>query len=51
MERTFLWPDGYGPLGFTVTVLDGEENLETQPEGEPVKLDVYKQNKELFWPS
>ncbi|TET95440.1 MAG: hypothetical protein E3J26_02805, partial [Candidatus Zixiibacteriota bacterium] len=51
VERTFLWPDGYGPLGFTVTVLDGEENLETQPEGEPVKLDVYKQNKELFWPS
>ena len=51
LERTFLWPDGYGPLGFTVTVLDGEENLETQPEGEPVKLDVYKQNKELFWPS
>ncbi len=51
VERTFLWPDGYGPLGFTVTVLDGEENLEIQPEGKPVKLDVYKQNKELFWPS
>ncbi len=51
LERSYLWPDGYGLLGFTVAVLDGEESLETQPETEPLKLEVYERNKELFWPS
>jgi len=51
VERAYLWPNGFGPLGFTVALLNGKETLEVQPEGEPIKLDVYERNKELFWPS
>ncbi len=51
VDRTFLWLDGHGSLGLTVALLDGEECLEAQPEGEPVKLNVYERNKELFWPT
>ncbi len=51
VARSFLWQTGFGPLGLTVTLLDGDVSLETQPEGEPIKLEVFERNMELFWPS
>lgn len=51
VERTHLWPDGFGQLGFSVAVLEGEQVLESQPESEPIKVNVFEKNRELFWPS
>jgi alpha-amylase/alpha-mannosidase (GH57 family) len=51
VERTYLWSDGFGQLGFSVAVLEGGEVLESQPENEPIKINVYEKNRELFWPS
>jgi alpha-amylase/alpha-mannosidase (GH57 family) len=51
VDRTVLWPDGYGQVGFTVTVLEGEQVLETQPKHEPITLNVFAKNQELFWPT
>lgn len=51
VERTYLWPEGFGPLGFMVAVQEDGDSLESQPENEPIKLEVFEKNKELFWPS
>ena len=51
VERSCLWKEGFGSLGFTVTLLDGEQKLETWPEIEPIQIDVPEPNKEIFWPS
>lgn len=51
VERTYLWSEGFGPLGFTVAVLQDGEAVESQPDHEPIKLDVCEKSKELFWPS
>ena len=51
VERSILWPDGYGPIGFTVSLLDGDSLLENWPEEEPIQFEVPEKNKEIFWPS
>ena len=51
VERSFLWPSGYGQVGFEVTLLDGDSELETWPISEPVQFEVPEKNKEIFWPS
>ncbi len=51
IERNYLWPSGYGSLGFTVSVYDGDKLVESWPENEPIQLDVPEKNKEIFWPS
>ena len=51
VERSFLWKEGFGSLGFTVTLLDGERKVETWPEVEPIQIEIPEPNKEIFWPS
>ena len=52
VERTYLWPDkGFGELGFTVTLVDGDSRLETWPGREPIKLKVAQKGNEMFWPT
>ena len=52
VERTYLWPDkGFGELGFTVTFVDGDSQLETWPGREPIKLKVAQKGNEMFWPT
>ena len=51
LERDALWPEGFGPLGFTVTLLEGSHSLESWPEGDPIQIDVPEKNAEIFWPS
>jgi len=51
VDRTYLWPEGFGPLGLTVTVLEDGDSLDIQPDNETIKLDVFEKDKELFWPS
>jgi len=51
VERRFIWPEEFGPLGFTVTLYDGEDKLESWPEHDPIQLTVHEKNKEMFWPT
>lgn len=51
VERQHLWARGYGSVGITVTVYDGDRMIETWPENEPIQLEVPERNKEIFWPS
>lgn len=50
VERRFLWPEEFGPLSFTVSLLDGNRRLETWPENDPIHIDIPERNSEIFWP-
>ncbi|HVP06726.1 MAG TPA: hypothetical protein VMS71_02710, partial [Candidatus Acidoferrum sp.] len=50
IERTYLWPTGFGPLGFCVSLYDSDQRLEIWPETEPIQTTVAEKNKESFWP-
>lgn len=50
IERVSLWPEGFGPLSFTVSLLDGARRLETWPENDPIQIDIPERNSEIFWP-
>jgi hypothetical protein len=51
VERSYLLPLGYGKLGLTAAIFDGDNMIETWPEDEPIQFDVPEKNKEIFWPS
>jgi hypothetical protein len=51
VDRSWLWEEGFGRVGFTVALLDGQENLENWPEDEPIEINVAEKNKEMFWPA
>jgi alpha-amylase/alpha-mannosidase (GH57 family) len=51
VERVHLWPAGFGELSFTVTLLQGDQMLETWPEHEPIALVVPRRFEEVFWPT
>lgn len=51
LERSYLWPNGYGFFSFNVTLYSGDKKLESWPEDEPIQFDVPEKNKEIFWPS
>ena len=51
IDRSFIWPEEFGRVGFNVTFFDGDNKLESWPEHEPVQLMVSERNQELFWPS
>jgi len=51
IDRSFIWPEEFGRVGFNVTLLDGDNKLESWPEHEPVQLMVSEKHQELFWPS
>ena len=51
VERSFMWPEKFGPLTFSVTLYDGDRKLETWPEHEPIQLTMPEKHKEMFWPS
>jgi alpha-amylase/alpha-mannosidase (GH57 family) len=50
IERTYIWPTAYGPLGFCVSLYDGDRRLEIWPETEPIQIVVVEKDKESFWP-
>ena len=51
VDRSWLWEEGFGRVGFTVALLDGQEKLENWPEDEPIEINVAEKNKEMFWPA
>ncbi len=51
IDRNYLWPSGFGTLGFKVMVKDGRNVLETWPESDVISLEVAEKNRELFWPT
>lgn len=51
VERSFLWDAGFGSLGFSVSLYDANNKLESWPEADPITVDVPEPNKEIFWPS
>ena len=51
VRRTHLWPDGFGELSFTVTLMQGGQVLETWPEHEPIALKIPRRFEEVFWPT
>jgi hypothetical protein len=48
--RSRLWPVGFGPIEFTVSVFRDDQMLETWPEAGPIAFNVPERNKEIFWP-
>ncbi|RKX29183.1 MAG: glycoside hydrolase [Candidatus Zixiibacteriota bacterium] len=51
VPRRHIWTEEFGKLGFIVSLLDGRVVLESWPEDEPIKLQVFQTGKELFWPT
>ncbi len=51
VERSYIWPEGFGPLTIAVSLMDGEKKMESWPEDAPIILQVPERHKELFWPS
>jgi len=51
VERTFLWPEGFGLLSFTVGLFEGDQRLESWPDQEPIQLEIPRPDQEIFWPS
>ncbi len=49
-RRSDLWDDGFGELGFTVSVVADRQQLESWPDNEWIRLTVPKPDNELFWP-
>jgi alpha-amylase/alpha-mannosidase (GH57 family) len=50
LKRSLLWPTGVGRLGIRIMVMDGEQLVESCPDGENLTLDVPSPQHELFWP-
>jgi hypothetical protein len=51
IDRSWLFEDGFGRVGLTVSLLDGLDSLENWPEDEPIEIDVAEKDKEMFWPA
>ncbi len=49
IPRDLVLERGFGPVGFSVTILDGRQKLETWPEGKPIALEVFERHREPFW--
>lgn len=50
VARSHLWPEGFGTLGFSVTLYENEQRLENWPESDPIRLEVPSHDQEIFWP-
>lgn len=50
LKRSLLWPTSAGRLGIRISVMEGEQLVESCPEGENLTLDVPSPKQELFWP-
>jgi hypothetical protein len=51
VDRKYLWPEGFGKLGFTVTLYENGQQIESWPEHEPLQLQVPRRDQEIFWPT
>ena len=51
LNRKFLWPDGFGRLGLSVRLADGERTLEEWPDQATIDVDVPEPDREIFWPA
>lgn len=51
LERSAIWPCGYGSTAITVSLFMDDQALESWPENEPIKFDVPEKGSELFWPT
>lgn len=51
VRRDWLFDTGSGRLEFSVSVLDGDEIIETHPSGQPIALNIAPRGQELFWPT
>ncbi len=51
LPRKSMSETGFGRVGFTLTLFDGNYKLESCPENEPITIDIPEQNMEMFWPA
>lgn len=51
VDRFWLFKQGFGRVGLTATLLDGQDGLESWPEDGPIEIDVAEKDKEMFWPA
>jgi len=49
--RTTLIERGHGEVGLAISLLDGDQVLESWPEKDPIKFELPEKNREMFWPS
>jgi len=50
VERSSIFESGFGTVGFTVTLLENDTELEVWPEMDAITLDIPDRGKEMFWP-
>jgi len=50
VKRSDIWKSGFGELGLSLSIFDGDAVMEKWPEDEPLKFKLYEVNGELFWP-
>ena len=51
VERTAIWPKGFGSAAMTITLFVDKQAVESWPENEPIQLDIPAKGAELFWPT
>jgi alpha-amylase/alpha-mannosidase (GH57 family) len=51
VRRDHLWPQEFGELGFTVSLVQGGQRLESWPEHEPLRVNLPRKFEEMFWPT
>ena len=50
VERSFIFDQSQGSLGFQVTLLEGDSEVETWPETDVITFDLPDKGNEMFWP-
>jgi alpha-amylase/alpha-mannosidase (GH57 family) len=50
VKRSYIFDEGFGALGFTVGLHEGEKELENWPETDAITLEIPEKGKEMFWP-
>lgn len=50
VQRTGIWPDGFGQFGISVGVYENGQQVEQWPVDEPIRLTVPEPHTEIVWP-
>ncbi len=51
IKRSKILPESFGKILFAVSYYEGDNNIETIPDVEPIELMIPKQDQEMFWPT
>ena len=49
VSRSFLWPTEAGLCSFKISLYEGDQKLESCPDGESLSIEVPERRREVFW--